>query len=349
MINNILEILFLIKYPLICLIFSFVILSFCWNTIFQSLKLKPYNNIQRVHEHEVSRLGGLMIYLFFWAIYLLDLIHDSFFSSLLISATPFILISLKEDLFHSTAPKNRLISMVMSCVIFFYINPITFPIIDVPYIGDFISFYPVSFVFFIFSILVVMNGMNLIDGMNGLFGFTAFFILLGIAILAFSVDDFDLAYIALLFSIPLIFFLFFNFPFGKLFIGDLGAYFYGFILAMLVIFLFGKYDYLLTWMAVLLLFYPCMELLFSFIRKIKNYHSPFDSDNRHLHTLIFKNFNLSLRSSTISNSLTTIALIVFWITPFIMSFFFLMSYLYIVVIILLLVVCYIFIYRFVDV
>ena len=191
MLDNFSSILILLKYPLIGLFSLFSILSFYWPTIFKFFNLKPYNNVQRVHKNEVSRLSGLIIYFFFWIIYLFGFVQDNFFFSLLFSALPFVLISIKEDLFHNTTPKNRLFLMIISCLIFFYINPITFPIIDIPYIGKIIALYPVSIIFFTFSILVVMNGMNLIDGMNGLFALTAFFQLITLAILSYLYEDYE--------------------------------------------------------------------------------------------------------------------------------------------------------------
>ncbi len=232
-------------------------------------------------------MGGLIIYLFFWTAYALGYFQEKFFLSILISTVPFIIFSVKEALFHNIAPTTRLILMIISCFIFFYIYPLDFPIIDIPYIGKVISFHPLTIVFFTFSILVVMNGMNLIDGMNGLFVFTALFQLICFYFLGLLFNDHFLVYISIIFSFPLFIFLIFNFPFGKIFIGDSGAYFYGFVISNLTIYSFGKYNSLLTWAAVLILFYTCMELLFSYIRKIRNKKSPFEADNNHLHSLIF--------------------------------------------------------------
>ena len=265
-------------------------LSLYWLKIFNYFKLKTYTNIQRVHKNEIPRLGGFFIYLFLWVVFFIGLIDDNFFYNLLISSIPFVAISLKEDLFHDTSPKNRLILMVFSCLIFFYINPIYFPVIEIPYIGKIISLYPISIIFFTFSILVVMNGMNFIDGMNGLCGFTSSVILIVLIFLSNTYYDDQTIKLSYMYLAPMLIFLIFNFPFGKLFFGDMGAYFYGYLISILIINFFGRHENLLSWMAVLILFYPCMELLFSFIRKIKSNTNPFNPDNRHLHSIIFQNF-----------------------------------------------------------
>jgi UDP-GlcNAc:undecaprenyl-phosphate/decaprenyl-phosphate GlcNAc-1-phosphate transferase len=313
--NNFYEILMLVKYPLIGLFFSLIALSFYWMPIFNFFKLKTYNNIQRVHKYEVSRLGGLVIYFYLWILYLFGFVESNLFFNILLSALPIIFISLREDLAHNTSPKIRLFSMIISCLIFFYINPMYFPAIEIPLIGQFISLYPVSIIFFTFCILVSVNGMNLIDGCNGLFGLTALIQLLSITLIAFHYDDIELVRISLLFIMPLLAFLFFNYPYGKIFAGDLGAYFYGFVIALLNIYLFGRHKDLIDWLAILILFYPSMELLFSFTRKIKNQQSPFDADKNHLHSLINRKLSLLFKSTIVSNSTTTIVLFVFWSTP----------------------------------
>jgi UDP-GlcNAc:undecaprenyl-phosphate/decaprenyl-phosphate GlcNAc-1-phosphate transferase len=308
MLNSFFEIVTLLKYPLLGLFIAFTFLSCYWERIFNALNLKRYQNIQRVHKNEVSRLGGLFIYIFIASIALLGFIQEKLIASIMISAIPFMLIGVKEDIFHNTSPRFRLITMVISCLIFFYLNPIDFPVIDFPYLGNLILLQPIGIVFFTFSILVVMNGMNLIDGMNGLFGLTAILQLLSLASISFFYGDSELVFLTMIFIAPLIVFLCFNFPFGKVFGGDTGAYFYGFVNAILTIYIFGKYNQLLSWLAVLILFYPSFELLFSFIRKISKDSSPLAPDNQHLHTLIFNLLRNKSNNTKLSNLMTTLIL-----------------------------------------
>jgi len=205
--------------------------------------------------------------------------------------------------------------MLIGCLIFFYINPLDFPIIDFPYLGQVISYYPIGIIFFTFSIIVVMNGMNLIDGMNGLFCLSALTILIALSFLATYLNDYEIVKLCIVFSLPLLCFLIFNFPFGKIFIGDLGAYFYGFCLSIVTIKLFGKHNELLTWIALILLIYPSFELLFSFIRKFKSRISPLSPDNLHLHSLLNKYLFFLTQNYILSNSFTTIFLFFFWLIP----------------------------------
>jgi UDP-GlcNAc:undecaprenyl-phosphate/decaprenyl-phosphate GlcNAc-1-phosphate transferase len=345
MLNNFIDLFLIIKLPLLGLFSCFLILSLHWKSISNYFGLKSYEGVQRAHKYEVSRLGGFIIYLFFWVTYAFGYFEDKLFLSILISAIPFIFISLKEDLFHNTAPIIRLVLMIISCFTFFYTYPLDFPIIDIPLLGKVISFYPLTIIFFTFSTLVVMNGMNLIDGMNGLFGFTTLFQLICFYSLGLLLNDQFLIDISIIFLFPLLIFLIFNFPFGKIFIGDSGAYLYGFLLANLSIYLFGKYNSLLTWAAVLILFYPCMELLFSYIRKLRNKKSPLEADNSHLHSLIFKSLNKKFPYIK-SNFLTTLIMCFFWIIPPFLTIFIIDSYLLIFMSLILLSIFYIILYKY---
>jgi len=315
MLNNFFEIIVIYKYPLIGLFLCMSYLCIYWTSIFNFFNLKAYNSIQKIHRNEVPRLGGIFAYIFFWVIYLLDFFDNNFFVNILISAIPFVIISFKEDLFHNTKPYNRLIVMVLSCLIFFNINPLEYPLINFPLIGNLISIYPINIIFFTFSVLVIMNGMNLIDGVNGLFSLSVISQLMSILIIVITFNDDMIINLSLVLMLPIIIFILFNFPFGKIFFGDLGAYLYGFMISIITIYIFGKYSQLLSWMAIQILIYPAFELLFSFSRKFIKNKNPLEADNLHLHTLLYKYFLAKKLDLYIVNCLTIIALMFFWLSP----------------------------------
>ena len=241
--------------------------------------------------------------------------NNLLFTSLLIGSIPIVLIGLKEDMFQNTSPRIRLVFMILSCLIFINIYSFDFPVIDIPYIGKIISIYPISIIFFIFSTLVVINGMNLIDGINGLFGLTALCQLLALYVLCLYVGDYEIDKIILTLILPLLIFLFFNFPYGKVFAGDLGAYLYGFLISMLTITFFGKHQNLISWMAVLILIYPCNELLFSYLRKFYANISPLKADKLHLHSLIYKKIAIKINNTIVINFICIGILSLLWLMP----------------------------------
>ena len=314
MTNNLHEILNLISYPAFGLFFIFFILSFFWKKVYLTLSLKAYHSKQRLHQDEVPRIGGLLIFLFL-SITAFFSFDSQLLNIILISATPIIFIGVKEDLFHNTSPKLRLIFMIFSASLFIYLLPTDLPVFDFPILDQVLSFSILKEIFFIFSILVIINGNNLIDGVNGNMALTNIVQLAVLALLASMMGDIYIVELCVILLLPLIIFLIFNFPSGKIFSGDAGAYFYGFAISASTIYLFGEHDQLLSWNAVLILIYPSLELLFSFIRKkMFENKSPFTPDAKHLHSLIFR--YLSKKFKLTNNSYVAIYLLPLITAPF---------------------------------
>lgn len=320
MINQFHNVLMLIQFELVCLISVFFVFSFFWEKIYRTLSLKAYQSKQRLHQDEVPRIGGLIIYVFLsvTAIFAFD---SHLLNVILMSAIPIIFIGAKEDLFHNTSPKLRLIFMIVSASLIIYVLPTNLPEIDFPFINQVLSFSILKEIFFIFSILVIINGNNFIDGVNGNMALTNIVQLFVLSLLSLTLNDRNVVEVCLILLIPLVIFFVFNFPFGKIFSGDAGAYFYGFAVSAIIIYLFGKYDQLLSWCAVLILIYPSIELLFSFIRK-KFFEkiSPFSPDTNHLHSFIFSYLNKKFK--LFNNSFVIVFLLPLVLAPFLAFLFF---------------------------
>lgn len=283
--------------------------------------LKNYQGVQRAHEGEVPRLGGLVIYIGLWVYWLLCQYGQAmpFIQCLLISSLPLIFISVKEDLLHNTKAITRLGFMAASCILFFLCYDIAFPFIELPVIGDWLANSSVfSLLFFSFCVLVITNGSNLIDGANGLLPMSLLMQALCLMYLTYETND-SLNMIRLVYIIvPVIIFMGFNFPWGKIFLGDTGAYFLGFIMSLLTIIIFSEHPEIPTWVAVLILFYPAFELLFSIIRKLIKHKSPMDPDPYHLHLKMFHLLKSQVMKSRVANSLVMPCLALVWGMPFIL-------------------------------
>jgi len=83
-------------------------------------------------------------------------------------------------------------------------------------------------------------------------------------------------------------FLAWNYPKGKIFLGDGGAYLLGFWLAELSVLLVARHPEISPWFPMLLLVYPIFETLFSmYRRKVIQGQSPGQPDRMHLHQVIY--------------------------------------------------------------
>jgi UDP-N-acetylmuramyl pentapeptide phosphotransferase/UDP-N-acetylglucosamine-1-phosphate transferase len=77
-----------------------------------------------------------------------------------------------------------------------------------------------------------------------------------------------------------------NFPFGKIFMGDGGAYLIGFCLAWVAILLPIRNPSISPWCSLLACLYPVLEVLFSMARRLSRNLHPGHPDRLHLHSLV---------------------------------------------------------------
>lgn len=140
------------------------------------------------------------------------------------------------------------------------------------------------------------HAVNLIDGYNGLAGTYALLTLLAIAWVAAAVGDAQLAWLALGLAGTTAGFLAWNFPGGRIFLGDGGAYLLGTMIAFLLVRLVRDHAEVAPAFAALLVAYPTCEVLFSIWRKrILRGRSPLQPDGVHLHMLLYKRLARSCR------------------------------------------------------
>ena len=163
-------------------------------------------------------------------------------------------------------------------------------------------------VFFVsFCVLVLINGTNFIDGLNGLS--LGYYFIVTIALLNnnFYYSNLLQGNELLYLSCYLFIFLILN-QSNLFFIGDSGSYSLGLIFSFLLINIYTVNSNISPFYIILLVWYPCFELLFSILRKFNINFSPAKPDIRHLHQLIYNlvrnKYNLSkLKSNNISSIL----------------------------------------------
>ncbi len=202
------------------------------------------------------------------------------------------LVGLSSDRIKNVSPLIRLLFQIFITYLF-VVNTQTL-IIDVriDYINQLLNqniYLPILFTVFCF--IVLMNGTNFIDGVN--LNTIGFYILVYSAILIVSNNN-DLSIDRTL-NIKILSFLIviylMNF-FNKLQLGDGGSYLISFFTAFYVINFISQNPLVSPYFAILILWYPCFENLFSISRKIYQKRSISDADNLHLHHNIFLFFKI---------------------------------------------------------
>jgi len=297
----------------------FISFTFCALLYFifrKNFSLNTYSGVQKIHDGHVPRIGGLFLFLYIIVISLL-FNYDNFFI-FSISSIPLFLITLKEDLLFNVRAKTRLFFSSVSILIYIYLSNIEFPFINFYFFNFINDINLLKILFFTFSLLVLINGCNMIDGANSLLNFSIIS-----AIFCLWLLDTDNIYhnelICILFFNLI--FTFFNFPLGKVFLGDSGAYLLGFLVGIYTINIINTYA-LNPYVAILILIYPCFEVLFSFIRKFfYEKISPLNPDPYHLHLKINSCLFQIYKNNFFSNNLTTLILSPLYLFPFVVILF----------------------------
>ena len=294
-------------------------IAYLWHKKFyRNLGLKTYQAVQRIHLNETPRLGGLIFILSLASFVAFSNTNESIQSLkiILICLIPIIVIGIKEDLFHNVEPAIRLLALLFVGWLFRaqFTGPL--PVLtDIPFIGKLLLLQGGISIFYILSMTAVANGMNLIDGVNGLCGAVALSILSALLFLSYKTSD--VVMLSTIFSVILILmpFLIFNYPYGKIFLGDLGAYSLGLIISMLTIILFGRHPEISPWGAVLILIYPVTEVVFSFLRRMLKCVSIYHADTAHLHLKLFHFFRPQPQYKKLANALVMPTLSGLWLFP----------------------------------
>ena len=143
----------------------------------------------------------------------------------------------------------------------------------------------------LFAVLAIgglPHAFNIIDGYNGLAGTVAVLVCLAISHVSLQVGDRQLAAMVICLVGATLGFLLWNYPRGKIFAGDGGAYVWGIVIAVACVTLVQRHPTVSPWFPMLLLIYPVWETLFSIYRKMARGQSPGTADALHFHQLIFR-------------------------------------------------------------
>lgn len=251
---------------------------------------------QKFHAEPTPRIGGLAIFGGLLAAVGLELtlqpVNSSTINGLgyfLIAMTPAFIGGLVEDITKNVGVAQRLLLAMISGVISAWLLGAIIHRLDIPILDNIMLWLPFALVFTIFAVGGVTNSINIIDGYNGLAGGFSIIVLIAIAFVAAQVNDTLIITLTISMTGAILGFLAWNWPKGKIFMGDGGAYLIGFALAELSVLLIYRNPSVSPWFPLLLLAYPVFETLFSiYRRKWLRKASPGQPDALHLHQLIFK-------------------------------------------------------------
>lgn len=250
------------------------------------IKAVDLPNERKIHTNIMPRLGGLAIYISFCFGLMLFLPDSPFFWPILIGCSIIVMVGILDDIFQLT-PIVKLIGQLFAAIIII-LGGIQIDFITLPF-GPKIELGMWGILITILWILLVTNAINFIDGLDGLATGVSAIVLMTISFMSFVHGNFLVALMSLMLLGAAIAFLYFNFYPAKIFLGDSGSNFFGFMISIFSILgLFKNVTMFSIIIPIVILGVPFVDTLFAIIRRIVKGTPVYKPDKFHLHHCLIK-------------------------------------------------------------
>ncbi len=287
-------------YFLIFLLTGF--LSFLLTAVFKVIAFKigavDYPEERKIHKLPTARLGGVALFISYFTVVFFLVPFEKHILGLFLAALLLLILGIFDDI-KGLKPQTKLLGQVLAALIViasgigisFITNPFGgFVFLDslkIP-VTLFGQTFHITFwadLFTIIWIIILTNAINFLDGLDGLASGVSGIAALAIFFLSLHPDvaQPQTALLALVLAGAIFGFLPLNFYPAKIFMGDSGSLFLGFVLAVLAIFSGGKIA-----TALLILGLPVLDALWAALRRILAGKSPFKADKKHLHHILLE-------------------------------------------------------------
>jgi UDP-GlcNAc:undecaprenyl-phosphate GlcNAc-1-phosphate transferase len=240
---------------------------------------------RRMHDHPIPRMGGLAI---FFGFILSVLIFQTLTPSLrgmLLGSVIIVVLGILDDIYALPALPKFLIQIVAALVAVLEGNRIEF--LSNPNIFSKEPFWELGWLSIPISVLwivAITNSVNLIDGLDGLACGVSTISSMTLLVIALIVSEPDVAILMAALAGACIGFLPYNLNPAKIFMGDTGSTFLGFILATVSIQgLFKFYAIISFAVPFLMLGLPIFDTCFAILRRVAKGQSPMSPDRGHIH------------------------------------------------------------------
>ena len=254
-------------------------------------------NARKVYKVPIPRLGGLGIYMGFLLGYILFGSMSLRMNAILIGSFIIVVTGIFDDIKPISAKTKFFFQILAATVVAVYGQIL---LTDLSAFGFYIEFGIFSYPLTILFIVAIINCINLIDGLDGLAAgiSSIYFITIGIVIVGWK-HTFGLdAVITFIMLGATLGFLCHNFNPAKIFMGDSGSMFLGYIIAVVALLGFKNVTLTTLLAPICLLAIPVMDTFFAIVRRVVNKKPIGEPDKQHLHHQLLK-LNLSHRDTVL--------------------------------------------------
>ncbi len=236
---------------------------------------------RKVHKKPIPRMGGLAIYLGFVLAVLASMHVNREIAGLLLGGTMILIVGIIDDMFQLSA-KVKLLGQIGAALVLVMFNIriewLTNPFGEMLYVDYF------SVPLTILWVVGLTNTVNLIDGLDGLAAGVSTIASITILLVALQQNFWTVAILTAALAGAALGFLQHNFNPAKIFMGDTGSMFLGFMLAAVSILGTVKSAATIALVVpIMALGLPIMDTAFAIIRRYMNGRPIFKPDKGHLH------------------------------------------------------------------
>ncbi|MCM3567395.1 glycosyltransferase family 4 protein [Neobacillus mesonae] len=243
-------------------------------------------NHRKVHHQIMPRLGGLAIYISF-LLGILILRPDSPYHAAIVAGGAIILITGVLDDIYDLSAKVKFILQIAAALIVVLWGGVDVDFINLPFNGR-IDFGILTIPITVIWIVGITNAINLIDGLDGLAAGVSSIGLLTITAMAVVMGNVYVMTMGVILIASTLGFLKYNFHPAKIFMGDSGALFLGYMISVLSLLGFKNIAVISFVVPIIILGVPISDTFFAIIRRLYNKNPLSAPDKSHLHHCILK-------------------------------------------------------------
>lgn len=238
---------------------------------------------RKIHEEAIPNLGGIVIFFGFLLSLLFVTQIEGQLRALLIGGVIILLLGVVDDIANLSPKHKFVIQMIPALIVIIYNsdlinNFIVNQLKSLDLLGYLL--YPIL----IFWIVGVTNSINIIDGMDGLACGVSLIALVTFLILGLRQNLEALSLISIALAGSMLAFLRFNFYPAKIFLGDSGSTFAGFMLASVgALWVLKSGNAFFVFIPIIILALPIFDTLFAIWRRYRGHQPIFQADKGHLH------------------------------------------------------------------
>ena len=260
-------------------------------------------NARRVNKRPMPTIGGLGIFVTV-NIGAFVLLREQFptheLFAVLLASSVIVLTGLIDDILE-LKPRQKMLGIFVAALVIYFLAGIRMNEVSIPWLGQFqLGWW--SFPVTIFWILALTNAVNLIDGLDGLATGVSLISLCTMGIVGYFFLHTQQLYVPIacfMLAAALLGFLPYNFNPAKIFLGDTGALYIGFMISVLSLKGLKNVTFISLLVPIIILGVPITDTVYAMIRRKLNHQPISQADKHHLHHQLMR-MGLSHRQTVLA-------------------------------------------------